>query len=397
MRRLKLSTLSNRDSSEIFYRLFRSKVFPLLYKFFCYIPINNKKIVFLSDSRTEISGNFEFVYNELKTRKENYSYWFLLKKETSSKKSYIEIFRLSYELATSKYIFLDDFYPMIYGLKIKKKAELIQLWHAVGAFKTFGFSRIGKPGGPHPSSQNHRNYTKAIVSSSNIISNYAEGFGISKDKVIPTGIPRTDIFFDTEYSKTIREKLFSKYQFLRDKKIILFSPTFRGNGQQSAFYDFDKIDFVKLNEAMSDNDVLIFKMHPFVKGKIKIPEELENKFYDFSYYREINDLLFITDILITDYSSVCFEASLLNIPMLFYAYDLDSYTNDRDFYFDYSVLIPGRIVKTIDELSTEIYRKCFDTKKMQDFVAYFFDHLDGKSSKRVVDAVIYNNDSQLKY
>ena len=82
---------------------------------------------------------------------------------------------------------------------IKKDIEVIQLWHACGAFKTFGFSRMGKVGGPSSKSRNHKNYTKAIVSSESIKKNYAEAFGISEDKVVATGVPRTDIFFDEKY------------------------------------------------------------------------------------------------------------------------------------------------------------------------------------------------------
>lgn len=378
-----------------FYRLFRSNIFPLVYKFFCLFPINKKKILFLSDSRADLSGNFEYVYEELKKRKTQYKIWFLLKKETSSKKSYFEILKLAYELATAKIIFLDDFYPMVYKLKIRPKAELVQLWHAVGAFKTFGFSRAGKPGGPPSNSVNHRNYTKAIVSSKNIISEYAEGFGINQNKIIPTGIPRTDIFFNAQYSREIKEKLYGEYLFLSKKKIILFSPTFRGEGQQSAYYDFNQLDLNKLNVLIPNDYIILLKMHPFVKEKVIIPPEMRHKFFDFSYYREINDLLFITDILITDYSSVCFEAALLKIPMLFYAYDLESYTNDRDFYYDYQSFVPGPIVKSIEELAEKINKNSFHQDKLLNFVSFFFDHLDGKSSKRVVDTIVLNEKSNL--
>src|SRR5699024_11595959 len=101
------------------------------------------------------------------------NYHFMLKNGVDDKKSFGEIVKLAYHMATAKYIMLDDFYPMVYPLKIRKNAELIQLWHAVGAFKTFGFSRLGRPGGPSPKSKNHRNYTKAIVSSDNIAKHYA--------------------------------------------------------------------------------------------------------------------------------------------------------------------------------------------------------------------------------
>ena len=81
------------------------------------------------------------------------------------------------------------------------------LW---GAFKKVGFSRVGKPGGPSKRSLTHRNYTDAIVSSEEVRKDYAEAFGISIDKVHALGIPRTDIFFDSDYRKKIRKKLEEK-------------------------------------------------------------------------------------------------------------------------------------------------------------------------------------------
>src|SRR5699024_4007585 len=148
-----------------------------------------------------------------------------------------------------------------------------QVWHAAGAFKTFGFSRVGRPGGPSVKSRNHRNYTKATVSSEGVRDHYAEGFGINVDKVYPTGVPRSVIFFDEEYKTYVRETLYNKYPFLKDNKVILFAPTFRGNGQASAYFPFHVLDFKKLYENLSDEYIFLFKIHPFVNNKLTIPHE----------------------------------------------------------------------------------------------------------------------------
>jgi len=373
----------------LFYRIFRKIIFRFLYYLFCLLPLNSKKVLFASDSRTDMSGNFEFVYRELKKEKKDYQFRFLLKASTSAPKTYGELTRLAYDLATTKFIVVDDFYPIVYPLKIRTGAEFIQLWHAVGAFKTFGYSRVGRPGGPDPHSKNHRNYTKAIVSSKNVAKHYAEGFGIKEEKVIATGIPRTDVFFDQEYQRNVIEELYSKYPFLREKKVIIFAPTFRGDGQQSAFYPQEYLDLKKLYDSLHDEYVFLFKMHPFVKEYWQIPTEFNDFFYDFSDYREINDLLFISDLLITDYSSVCFEYALLNKPMIFYSPDVLEYIESRDFYYNYDSFVPGPLVRTQDELIKTIKSKQFKMSKNQTFVEYFFDYTDGKSSKRVV-AQLFN-------
>lgn len=372
----------------VFYRFFNSLGFKLLYKWYCLRPIKKDKVLFASDSRTEMSGNFLFVYEEMLRKDLDLDYHFLLKSGVGEKKTFKEIRQLAYHLATSKFIILDDFYPMVYPLKIRENAELIQLWHAVGAFKTFGYSRIGRPGGPSPKSKNHRNYTKAIVSSKNVAKYYAEGFGIDEEKVVATGIPRTDIFFDEKYKEKVREQLYGEFPFLKNKKVITFAPTFRGNGQQSAHYPMEILNLDKLYRELKDDYVFLFKIHPFVKNDFNIPYQYKDFFYDFSSYREINDLLFVTDLLITDYSSVCFEYALLNKPMLFFAFDVEEYVQSRDFYYEYTSFIPGPLARSTDDIIEAIKKENYKMEKIPPFVDYFFDHHDGRSSERVVEQLI---------
>lgn len=363
-----------------------------LYKTFKKLPLNEKKVLFLSDSRSDLNGNFAFVYDEL-VRRGGYEIHTMLKPTIESKMSIFEKFRFLYNVATSKYILLDDFYPKIYSFSLRKGAELVQLWHACGAFKTFGFSRLGKKGGPKIRSKNHRNYTKAIVSSEKIRKHYAEGFGISEDNVVATGVPRTDIFFDEEYKREKMDELYDKYPILRGKKVIMFAPTFRGNGQKTAYYDFDKFDIEKMYNEFGKEYVVIMKLHPFVKNVPKIDEKYSDFIIDLSTEREINDLLFISDILITDYSSVCFEYSLLNRPMIFFAYDMEAYIASRDFYYPYKSFVPGPIVRDTDGIVNVIKKGDFKLEKLESFRNKFFDHFDGKSTERVVDMILGSNDN----
>lgn len=369
-------------------RKMKRVVFQVLYQLFCFLPVNQKKITFASDSRSDLSGNFEFVYQELLNREETFNFQFFLKESINTKKSIAEYIRMAYHFATSRHILIDDFYPIIYPLKIRKNADLVQLWHAVGAFKTFGYSRIGLPGGPSPTSKNHKNYTKVIVSSDQIRKHYAEGFGVDIEKVIPTGIPRTDFFFDELKKEEVRSRLYEEYPFLKGKKVILFAPTFRGSGQQSAHYPFEVLNYDQLYQELNDEYVFLFKIHPFVKNQINIPYQYSGFFYDFSGLREINELLLIADVLITDYSSVCFEYALLQKPMIFFSYDVDEYIRTRDFYYEYFSFIPGPLARTCNDLVSIVKKNQYKFEKLDSFVHYFFDDLDGQSSKRVVDAIL---------
>lgn len=346
-----------------------------------------KDVLFTSDSRAEMSGNFEFIYNKMLERNidEKYNIRTIFKPHISERRSIIDKFRFPYLLGRSDYIFVDDFHPLIYTVKLRPNQELIQVWHACGAFKTVGYSRAGKKGGPFFDSLIHRNYTKATVSSETDIPFYAEAFGIKEENIIPTGVPRTDIFFDKEYEEKIVEELNNELPIINNKKVVLFAPTFRGSGANSAHYPFFKIDLVRLAKYCEDNDaVVLFKMHPFVKNKLSIPREYTKYFMDISDFREVNDILFITDILITDYSSLIYEFSTFNRNMLFYAFDLEDYIATRDFYEPYESFVPGKIVNTFDELIDSLYEEDFEHEKVKPFLDKHFKYQDGQSSERIV-------------
>ncbi len=363
------------------------KMLNVYYKKFWKKPVKMNRVTFISGRRSELSGNEKFVYDKLKNTP-GIDFQFLM--FSSAKGHYnIENIKKFFGLyATSRVVIVDDYFRMLNIVPKKDDVKLFQLWHACGAFKTFGFTRIGKDGGPRQWAKNHRMYDYAVVSSKNIAKHYAEGFGIPDSCVLPSGVPRTDIFCDGEYKAKARTAFFEKYPQLKNKKIILFAPTFRGKGQMSAYYPADKFDPNEICAALDEKYAIIIKLHPFCKEKYIIDEKYKGRIIDLSNADELNDLLFVTDLLITDYSSVVFEASLLDIPMLFYAFDLDEYIENRDFYYDFKEFIPGKTVKTQNELVTAVKNSDFESEKIENFKHTFFDDIDGKSSQRVADKII---------
>lgn len=357
----------------------------------------NKKnqVLFTSDSRGELSGNLDFVYKEMKRQgiTDQMKVSFIFKKHVSERRNIFDKIRFPILLGKAKYIFLDDYHPMLINLKFRRSQEIIQVWHAVGAFKTVGYSRIGKKGGHFFHNKNHRYYTKTFVASEQDIPIYAEAFGIQEKCIIPSGVPRTDVFFDKEYQKKIRENVFTAYPKIKGKNVILFAPTFRGNGHRTAFYPFFKIDIAKLADyAKRHNTIILIKMHPLVRNKFRIPKEYKEQFLDVYDYREVNNLLFITDLLVSDYSSIVYEFALLKKPMLFYAYDLDDYISSRDFYVDYNSFVPGKIVNDFDELLLALEKKDFESYKIEPFLNKHFKYLDGKATERLIENIFNHNE-----
>lgn len=348
--------------------------------------IKDNRIVFLSNRRTDLSGNFEFVYSLLKNDK-NLDIRFVLDDRDVRHMSFKNMLAIGYYLANAKVILVDDYMELLFKLPRRKGNTLIQLWHACGAFKTFGCSRMGKKGGQNLKSPNHRNYDYATVSSDEIRKFYAEGFGLPIEKVVATGVPRTDIFFDKAYKEKVTKEFYEKYPKLKDKKILLFAPTFRGNGKNSGYYPTELFDVNALYEALGEEYAIIVKHHPFVHNRNTIDPKYQDYIIDLSTNSELNDLLFITDLLVTDYSSVVFEASLLEIPMLFYGFDLEQYIATRGFYYEFETFVPGKIVYHFDELIEAVKKGDFESEKIAPFRDRFFDGKDGKSSQRTVDLI----------
>lgn len=350
----------------------------VLYKYYCvFFKRNPKQVLFLSDSRKELSGNFLPIYNAVKNeytvRKHLY-----FPKEMHPKK------KMCKDMAESSYIIVDDFYPIIYPISLRKGTRLIQVWHAMGAFKTVGFARKQN----HDKySMTHRNYTDAVCSSESIRKDYAKAFRMDIKNIYGIGIPRTDVFFDNDYIKKTKKGLYKKYPILKNKRVILFAPTFRGNNIHNAYYDYSQINFKQFESALSEEYVCIVKIHPFVKNKIT--EKLNPDFYlDLSKEREINDLLFVTDILITDYSSVIFEASLLNIKTIFFAYDLKEYIESRDFFYPYEEYTFGPVVSDMWSLIFAIQHEEIDIKRLEVFKKKFVSSCDGNSTRRFVECLL---------
>ncbi|WP_338185451.1 CDP-glycerol glycerophosphotransferase family protein, partial [Jatrophihabitans sp.] len=287
-------------------------------------PPNGKRILFASEMRHGIEGNLLSVRDRMVERgldKEyEFNYSFRVP-HTGTIRTTLRLIRL---LAISDIVLIDDYFGMLESLQISPDTRLIQAWHAGSGFKAVGYSRFGKYGSPKLQNA-HRKASYAITGSKHLVHVYAEVFGIEESAVIPTGLPRIDAFLDPARTEKVLADFAADYPQFVGKRVILFAPTFRGRGSQSAYYDFDRIDFAKLYEMCGDHSVILFRMHHFILAKIPIPPEYADRLFDFSAFPNTNDLLHCTDIMITDYSSIIYEFSLLERPMLFFAYDKLTY------------------------------------------------------------------------
>lgn len=382
-----------------FYRkvmsVIRKWIFIQVFNFFkLFNNPQGNRMLFTSSSRAEIGGNQEFVYRRMKERgiDKKFKISFSYKDNIKSYRSFFTKFSFTRKLAMANIIFVDDFQPEIYLVDFLEYVKVIQLWHACGAFKTIGLERLGKPGSPKFDTDIHKCYTDMTVSSDLSAQHYAEAFGIDERKIVPIGVARTDVFFDQEYKKKIIPEVLKHFPQCKDaSEVIMYAPTFRGPNAKNASFPMNMIDYELIGEyLLKTNSVLLIKMHPFVTAPLEIPSKYKNHIIDASQFREINDILFITDIVITDYSSVIYEFSLFNKPMLFYAFDRMKYEADRGFYEPYSDMVPGKIVRTFEQLVKALEDRDFQFEKVEPFVNKNFKYTDGKSTDRIIDNLILN-------
>lgn len=344
------------------------------------IPMENNRVLLFSVSREQLSGNLLYVYRAID--QETYVTDIVLEHDGTTKKELLQ------KMAAARYIIIDDYTKMIYPLTMRKNARLIQVWHSTGAFKRMGFARMGRKGSTIKTSLTHRNYTDVIVSSEGVVKDFEEAFAVPASHIHPIGVPRTDVFFDEEYADKTRDLLYEQYPVLKGKKVVMVAPTFRGETRGDAHYPAEFLDIETFVKELGEEYVLGLKLHPFITERIAVPEAYKDRIIDFSEYREINDLLFVTDVLITDYSSVIFEYAFLKKPIVFYVPDLEQYTSDRDFFYPFETYTYGQVARNQKELALAVKNAVFDEDRLQSFYEKFLGACDGHSSERFVSMIL---------
>lgn len=209
--------------------------------------------------------------------------------------------------------------------------------------------------------------------------------------MIDSGYPRNDALQNEDPVKIA--KIRKSLNIPDDKKIVLYAPTWRDDQFfKRGKYKFEfQFDIQKLKEQYGDDFVLLARMHYLVSENFDF-SQYGDFIKDVSNYYDIADLYLISDLLITDYSSVFFDYAILNRPIIFYMYDLEDYRDRlRGFYIDIEADAPGKIVQNEADLFEEIGRALKDGHYSQEQFDRFNEKFcvweDGKAAERVVNQV----------
>ena len=330
------------------------------------------RVAFISIRSDELLGNMEKVYNQLNVPKIKYSKLRL--------GDYPECIKKARKISsTSRIVVTDDY---LFLMKEKKAGQkYIQLWHSTGAGKYFGQDGTTMLLGED--AQYHKNYDVVTVSAEKVREVFSSAFAIPIDKIYATGVARTDDFFDTDIIQNTCDDVFKTYPNFKGKEVILYAPTFRDVPGLGRSVFRPRLDFDKLSEALSADQIFVIRPHPIMTAPIL------NKQYDNIFeVRNIstNDLMFISSLLITDYSSTMFEYSLLKKPMAFFCYDYDEY--DRDFYMDFDNDLPGPMFRTQEELFSFLQKRDFPMNENYEvFYNKYMSACDGHSTERIVKMI----------
>lgn len=303
--------------------------------------------------------------------------------------------RAGYYLATSAVFVVEDYFFPLFVVKRRRGTYVVQVWHAAGAFKQFGYSlRKGEKSFGATTTlldrvRIHTNYDLALVSAMRFAPFYAEAFDQPESLFTSSlGMARTDVLCDPVLRAEATERVRATLALPEGRRVVLYAPTFRGDTVGQARYE-DDLQLEVLHKALGDGTVVLMRLHPFVRDALVIPESMREFAIDASALPDINELMLVSDVLVTDYSSSIYEFALLGRPIVLFAPDHDRYVAERGFYFDdYVSGVPGPVVETTEELGEVLARGEFDLERVRAFAAESFDVADGTATRRFIDEVV---------
>jgi CDP-glycerol glycerophosphotransferase (TagB/SpsB family) len=350
---------------------------------FSILPVRADRIVMATARVPTLDGNLLHIHRAIRRRYperkvvlllEPYSYGF------AGKLAYLaRLVRGMYHLQTAGLFIVDNAYLPIHVAPHRRETTVVQVWHAAGALKRFGLDTATPVAEPERTIL-HRYYDAVVVGGEWTRGPYAAALRTPVERVLALGSPRTDFFFDEEALAAARARVLATHPTLSGRRVVLYAPTFRGRGEQK--HAALGLDAVLLRAALPADHVLVLKTHPNLD-----PAATPTAGFDVvaDPTHEINDLLALTDILITDFSSSIVEFALLRRPVILLVGDLATYEVDPGLYLDYRTEMIGTQVTDTDGIIEAIATGRFTTDDYDGFIERQLGSSRGGASDRFVD------------
>lgn len=344
-------------------------------------PVKGGKVIMLSRQTNEPSLDFRLLMDELKrmdARIEIVCICNRIEKTPTSLLSYgVDSLRSMYHLATSRVCVLDSYWPVVSVLNHKQDLTVVQIWHATGKVKKSGLITVGKRGGRSSDvariMRMHANYDYIIAGAPAWNQFYCDSFGCEESAIRNFGLPRLD-YLSSDRAKRA-EEVYARCPELRGKKVVLYAPTFR-RGRDKDHSDL----FAAL---ASEGYTLVVKAHP--NQPIEAPGILT--------YPELStmELLFVTDLIITDFSAIALEAAAANVRTLYYLYDYEEYIGDAGLNIDIPAIMPGAVFYDAESLADAVRRAFngdYPVERFEEYRKKFLLEELGHSTNDIANLVI---------
>lgn len=387
-----LDSLSTRTCSEVVDVMDKIKIWIRdgIAFFFSFFPVKNK-VVFINFNGRGFGCNPKYIALEMiRESVDTEMIWFLRDIHDSMPSEIKKIKwgspRFYYELATAKVIITN----VKNALPFRKRTEqrLIQTWHGSNAYKHVEKEVENQlPSRYVAESKKNSALTDLFISDGPVTSQwYRDSFWCACE-ILESGMPRNDIF--SNGTKELKRKIRETFNIDLQQKVLLYAPTFRDDGSRDCYqFDFGRL-IDEVSKKFGGEWKLLLRLHPNVQQSLKIPDELRDSVIDACRYGDAQELIFASDALLTDYSSICNDFILMDKPVFLYVPDFKKYNQKgrglKDNYYE----LPLTKNQTLEELIQSI-RKFDFTSYQEDIANYRKKYLgisDGHASERVVKKI----------
>lgn len=373
------------------HKLFRSILNPIIKTLGIFIPMNKKMILFTGQGG-KYNDSSRAIYEYLITNNnfKGYKFVWALKDPESEKipgpAIKIKIDTLKYFITSLRAKYWVACVNIERSLKYKKKnCRYLNTWHGV-AFKCIGNGANGRKDFDF----SHINlfcyesdYQKEI---------FMRDFRVKESALIPTGLPRNDDLYKTTPEKILSLK--KKLGLPLDKKIILYAPTWRDTADKGASYSIKPpVDFTKWEKALKNDYVLLLRTHSYTTNILGVA--FNDFCRNFSDYPSINDLFMVSDILISDYSASIADFSILERPVICFAYDYEEYKSTRGLNLDFRTSMPNGIFETEDDVINHIMNMDIEKegRKTKEMIKDRLTYIGGDATRLCAEALFPSKDS----
>ena len=281
-------------------------------------------------------------------------------------------------------VLCDNYFAFLGAIPFFPETEVIQLWHANGAIKKFGleanYAKSRSKSDIERYRQVYQAYTHYAVGSDKMGKVFEASYQATAEQIVPIGYLPSDHFLNDGWKNLQNERFSEIFPDLKNKRILFYTPTYRETVTENP------LDFEQVSTQLGENWVFFVKAHPHDKELIAKFSSLKNVHSDLRGF-SLQEFLPFVDCLVTDYSSVPFEYTLVKEKgkIVFFCYDMDDYRNEVGIQDDFKQWAPGVIAYTQAQLIEEI-----EKEKMGDFT--FFNHLwnqynDGQATRRLIQRI----------